>query len=147
MSAAVKVTISPHETLSMKKLLGVILGFTGVSAIICGALLIAYPDGSALGLPLYLLEPSPFNDFFIPGIVLTFVVGGSQLYALISNARRAGSRNYSVEIAGILLGGWIVVQMIMIRQISWLHLIYLSIGALQATYGWLQTRKTRNLTG
>jgi hypothetical protein len=131
----------------VKKLLLITEAVTGLSALICGGLLVTWPDGSAIGLPLFLLETSPFDNFFIPGLILALVVGGSQLMALltgISNLTSAGRRTL---IAGILLTGWIIIQVIMIRGISWLHLVFAGIGLFQIIYGIKKSGKMKALAG
>ena len=53
-----------------------LLSFLGLSAIGGGAALIISPSGRLLGgLPLSILERSPFNNFLIPGIILFLVLG------------------------------------------------------------------------
>lgn len=120
---------------------------TGFSALICGGLLVTWPDGSAIGLEPALLKTSPFGNFFIPGLILALAIGGSQLIALlagISNLAGAGRRTLT---AGILLTGWIIVQVIMIRQFSWLQLIFTGIGIFQVIYGVKKTGKIKALAG
>jgi hypothetical protein len=60
------------------------MGFAALTAIISGVMLLASPDGSLLQLPLGVLSGTPFNSFTIPGIILLFVVGGSNLAAMIA---------------------------------------------------------------
>jgi len=53
-----------------------LLGFLGLSAIIGGGALILSPSGKLLGgLPMQILNNSPFNDFFYPGIILFTILG------------------------------------------------------------------------
>ncbi len=53
-----------------------LLAFLGLSAIGGGGALIISPSGKLLGgLPLSILERSPFNDFLFPGIILFIVLG------------------------------------------------------------------------
>ena len=59
-----------------KNILLFLLSFLGISAIGGGGALIISPSGKLLGgLPLSILEKSPFNDFLIPGIILVAVLG------------------------------------------------------------------------
>ena len=63
--------------------LAVICTLVGIAAVLGGHALVAWPDGSAIGLPLAVLEHSPFSDFTIPGLVLVFVIGLSNLLAAV----------------------------------------------------------------
>lgn len=51
-----------------------------IGAIGGGGVLILAPDGSLMGMPVSLLENSPFSDFLIPGLIL-FIING--LYPLV----------------------------------------------------------------
>jgi len=131
----------------MKKILLITETVTGLSALICGGLLVTWPDGSAIGLPLFLLKTSPFDNFFIPGLILALVIGGSQLIALLAGLSNLTSAGRRTLIAGILLMGWIIVQVIMIRGVSWLHLVFAGIGLFQIIYGVKNSGKTKALAG
>jgi menaquinone-dependent protoporphyrinogen oxidase len=100
----------------------------GVSALFGGVVLTARPDGSILGMPLSLLEHSPFHDFLIPGLVLLLVLGVGNTWAAWLHLRR---RDYAAF--GSLLGGgaltlWIIVQMILLRSVHPLQITYLLLG-------------------
>jgi len=63
-------------TTTVRNIYLLLLSFLGVSAIGGGGALIISPLGKLLGgLPLTILERSPFNDFLIPGIILFVVLG------------------------------------------------------------------------
>ncbi len=53
-----------------------LLSFLGLGAIGGGGALIISPSGELLGgLPLSILDRSPFHDFLVPGIILFVVLG------------------------------------------------------------------------
>jgi hypothetical protein len=58
----------------MKKLVpvleGIVQAFVALGALPCGVLLMVYPNGSVLNMPLSMLKGSPFADFFWPGLIL-----------------------------------------------------------------------------
>ena len=63
--------------------LGAIQAFIGLGALGGGFMLVRDPSGSALELPMSLLEGSPFPDFLIPGMFLFAVNGvGSMIGAV-----------------------------------------------------------------
>ena len=99
----------------MKKILLFLLGFTALTSIASGTLLMVRPDGSLIQMSTALLSGTGFSDFFIPGLVLCVAVGGSSLLAWWLVVRSATtSLNWSM-LAGTLLAGWIVVQYLLIR--------------------------------
>ena len=58
----------------MKLLLILLIGIITVAAIASGISMINSPDGITLNLQTYLLDNTPFKNFLIPGILLTFFV-------------------------------------------------------------------------
>jgi len=49
--------------------------FQGVSGLFGGFALVADPTGAVLSMPVTLLEGSPFDNFFIPGLILLTILG------------------------------------------------------------------------
>jgi hypothetical protein len=112
----------------MKLLLFILVSFIALTAFFSGLLMISNPDGSILNLPLSLLKGTPFKDFKIPGILLTVVVGGTNLLAVFYNMQRHPNRYNWAMAGGIMICGWIIVQMILIHAVNWLQIIYLAAG-------------------
>lgn len=137
----------------MKVLLKIFASFlllvNGVGALYGSYHLIFFPDGSSLGMTTALLEHSPFADFFIPGIILLLsngILSFIALYALIRNVK-----TYPLLLAaeGAILFGWIVIQIMMLRQVAALHIIYGLIGLLLILAGWRlrkYTQQNRTIT-
>jgi hypothetical protein len=97
--------------------LGTFLAFLALNAFGGGF----YGMSGAEGIPLNLLEGSPFSSFFIPSLILFVIVGGSALFASI--AVFAGSkiaRNASFANV-IIVFGWLSVQVAIIGYISWMQ--------------------------
>jgi len=88
------------------------------------------PDGSSMKMPLSMLKHSPFNDFFIPGLVLFITSGLFSYFVLVMMLLKY--RNYSWLIIGqgVILTGWILIQVLLLRAIAGLHIIFMSIGVL-----------------
>jgi hypothetical protein len=63
----------------MRSFLLLLIAFVAVTALPSGILLVYEPDGSLLGLPLAMLESSPFVN---SGLMLALVVGGSCILSL-----------------------------------------------------------------
>lgn len=112
----------------MKRTLVLLESFVGITAAISGLLLVLYPDGKIIHLPLTLLQFTPFPDFLIPGIILALVVGGVHLISAYNIVFERPERYAWSLWAGILLCGWLIVQIFLIRGANVLHAIYGAIG-------------------
>jgi hypothetical protein len=83
---------------------------------------------NGLGMPQEWLINSPFKSFLIPGIILTFIVGGTQLAAAILMLKKHKYKIESTGIAGFGMIIWIFVQQYLIKQSSWLQVLYFFVG-------------------
>jgi CHASE2 domain-containing sensor protein len=112
----------------MKTLLFLLLSFVAVSATISGLILISKPGGEVMNLSVSLLQGTPFKNFLVPGILLTVLIGGINMIAVVhAIQRKADYLNWAIA-GGVTIIGWIFIQMIMIHAVHWLHFIYLGIG-------------------
>lgn len=115
-----------------------------VGALAGGAILFFSPDGSAFGMPLALLEHSGFTSFLIPGLVLFVVNGLFPLASAIATLRRLPWAAHSVMAVGVLLVGWITVQVALLRSFyAPLHGTYLMLGLVIAALGLVLHRSER----
>lgn len=123
----------------MKKIriiLGCVQIFIAIGALPAGYGMLADPTGEGLGMSTVLLNDSPLDSFFIPGLYLLIINGlGSVAGAILSFAgiRFAGIAGL---ILGILLCTWIMVQVWWIGLISALQPVFLLIGIAEAWLGW-----------
>ena len=85
------------------------------------------------------LEGTPFDSFVVPSLILLIAIGGGMgaaATALLINHRLAPELSIAV---GLILIGWIVVQVLMIAPnggVSWLQPAMLAAGVLVALLGW-----------
>jgi menaquinone-dependent protoporphyrinogen oxidase len=100
----------------------------GISALLGGAGLVMRPDGSGMGMPLEMLQHSPFHDFLVPGLLLLVVIGGANIWAAYLHAVRSALAVMASFVSGSALVVWIVVEMIMLRSVHPLHVAYLVLG-------------------
>jgi hypothetical protein len=115
--------------------LGILQVFIGLGAVAGGMGLILNPSGANLGLPIEMLEASPFATFLIPGIVLLAVNGlGSLAGALLTFTRRRGAGEAAIAL-GVFLMAWIVIQVYWVRGIHWLHFLYFVLGLVEHFLG------------
>lgn len=124
---------------SIRNILISLLLLLGLGAIAGGGLLIISPSGKLLGgLPLSILDHSPFNDFLIPGIILFLVLGLSPCLLAWALIKKPVNRfaeyfnifkdmywgwSYSIYIAFALII-WIQVETIFMQSVGWLQSFY-----------------------
>lgn len=85
-----------------------------------------YGLAGAENVPQEWLEGSPFHSYFIPSLILLFVVGGSTLFSSIAVFRNARLAPYASLLTGLILLGWIVTQLLIIGYVSWMQPAILS---------------------
>jgi hypothetical protein len=88
--------------------------FVALSAFVAGAMFMAAPSGRLMGMTQPTLTRSPFGSYLVPGMVLFAVVGGTQALAVWAELRRWKSAGWLSVVAGVVLAGWITVQVAMI---------------------------------
>jgi hypothetical protein len=124
---------SKSPILASGTLVGILCLLIGSTAIVGGLLLVLYPDGSRAQLSLGLLVHSPFQSYFVPGLLLTFVVGLGNTAAGVIALRRPAQARLALLSAGAILVVWIVCEMFFIRTLHALQLVYLALGGLVIT--------------
>lgn len=105
-------------------LLAGLLAFGALSAFGGGS----YGMAGARDVPLSLLEGSPFESFFWPSVILFFVVGGSMAAAAALVLATLPSARIAATAAGVILTGWILVQVAIIGALSWLQPAFAAVG-------------------
>lgn len=117
-----------------------LLTFLALSAIGGGGALIISPSGKLLGgLPLSILQNSPFTDFLIPGIILFVVLGlfpALLLFALCNKTPSVLAEHFnffkdmhwawsfSIYVSFALII-WIQVETIYVQGVGWLQTFYM----------------------
>lgn len=109
--------------------------FVTLTAAWGGVLLIADPTGGAMHLSLDLLTHAPFGSYLVPGLVLAGVVGGSHAVAAGLAALGHPRGHRALQVAGLLLGGWIVVQIALIRELHGFQFAYLGVAIAELVLG------------
>ena len=133
----------------MVKLMSVVsiflLFFTGITALIGGSMLIYDPSGSPLRMTTAILAGAPFDTFLLPGLILFLFIGVS---CIVIAFLEIYDRTYSTKLMlyqGIVMIGWIVVQLLIIKQFHLLQLVYLLIGVALVYTGYLGMGKKEYL--
>lgn len=99
-----------------------VLGYEALGGIVGGTLLITSPDGRYMDMPVEIMH-GVFSDFLIPGIIL-LLLGILNAFAFRSVLLKSHS---DWLMAGIALGGWViwfVVEIIILQELHWLHLMW-----------------------
>lgn len=111
----------------MKRFLLILLGFTGVTSVSCGVMMIIEPSGSLLLLDLHWLQSTSFNNYSIPGLLLSFV-GIVHLFAWVRVKTNSSNSLWWAVSAGVLIAGYEVVQMFLLQMTYWLQYLYIILG-------------------
>jgi hypothetical protein len=97
--------------------LGALLAFGALNAFGGGY----YGMSGARGIPTEWLRGSPFTTYLVPSFILFFVVGGSLLAASIIVLSRRRLAFAAALAAGLVLLGWLAVQVTIIGYVSWMQ--------------------------
>lgn len=101
----------------VRYILGSLLAFSALNAFGGGY----YGMSGAEGVPLELLDGSPFKNYFIPSLVLFVVVGGSFLFAAIAVFARLPYARLAAYGAVAVVFTWLAVQLAIIGYVSWMQ--------------------------
>jgi peptidoglycan/LPS O-acetylase OafA/YrhL len=94
--------------------IGVITGFIALTAMGGGIALLSGAEGERF--PLEWLQGTPFKNYTIPALLLTFIVGGSSLIASLSIFRNLKTGILSSLASGMIMVGFIVVEVLILKQ-------------------------------
>jgi hypothetical protein len=113
----------------------VLLSFTGANALVAGFLFMLDPSGQKIGMTTNYLAHSPFSTYLIPGITLFVVIGLLNILIAFLCLKKYKHYPLLIIIQGVLLLGWIILQVFWVRDFNALHLIMLFIGLLLLVSG------------
>jgi len=108
----------------MRKVLIALVLFNAITALGGGlGLIFGWIDTSELD-----VQPKLLSNAILPGFLLATIVGGSSLAAGIALIRH---KNYAFTLAfisSLILQTWIITEMYLVAQFSWIQIVYLVIG-------------------
>jgi hypothetical protein len=84
--------------------------------------------GGGMGLDAALLDRTPFTSWAWPGVALAVLVGVPMLLAAAAEWRRAPRASQLSLTAGVVLMGWITVQVALIGYQTWLQPTFFLVG-------------------
>jgi hypothetical protein len=117
----------------IRYVLGSLLAFVALNAFFGGY----YGMSGAKGVPTEWLAGSPFRDYFIPGLILFVVVGGSFLIGAIAVFARFRIARLAAFSAGVIVFGWLAIQIAIIGYVSWMQPATTIAGLFVLILAWL----------
>lgn len=121
----------------------VVDAFVAVTAVVGSLALVTGLEGDRF--PLTLLESTPFSSYVLPGLLLMVVVGGSATIAIAALLRGLDSGAPASIVAGALLLGWIIGEVLILNQPSWFEAVYVAVGLTMVALGlagsWTQWKR------
>lgn len=117
------ITAAWHGAHQARRVLTVLDGFLGVTAVFGGLTLLF----GWLPIPVSLLVGSPFTSYTIPALALTVLVGGGGLLATALRRRRSSGGLAASGVAGLALLVFEAVELVVIG-FSWLLALYVALG-------------------
>lgn len=112
----------------------------GIGALAGGIALAIRPDGSVMHFDVGLLAGSPFADYFVPGLILAGLFGIGSLVVAAMGLRRSRLAPFLAFAIGVAQMTWIVVELAIIKEVSFLHPVCFGIGFVIAVsavaWGW-----------
>lgn len=123
----------------------VLLFIVAINALIAGYLFMSDPSGKDLGVSLDMLRFTSFKNFFIPGLVLFTVNGVFAVFTALAVIKNWLLYPFWIFCQGLLLSGWILIQVLMIREFNVLHISLGTIGIFFIVMGFVFLKKPVDL--
>jgi hypothetical protein len=116
----------------------ILLIFNGTLACFGGYSLTTDPTGQKMQMPLSWLSHSPFESYYVPGLILLVVIGIGSLAVALLAMMKVKSYAKPIVAMGGALSIWIAVQMLMLQIVSFLQFIFGGIGIVLLALGMIQ---------
>jgi hypothetical protein len=120
----------------INKILGILLIFVAANAFAGGY----YGLLGAKGIPIEWLRNSPFNNYFIPSVILIVIIGSSSLFAGIAVLMKFRTGDLIAYTAGGILMVWLAVELFIIGYVSWMQPATAIVGILILSLAWLMQK-------
>ena len=117
----------PETGLAGKLAIGFLI-VLGLGALAGGIALVSKPDGSVMQFDPALLAGSPFSDYFLPGLILGGLFGVGSLGVAGLGLRHHRLAPFLAFAIGCGMMVWIVVELAIIRELSFLHPTFFGVG-------------------
>jgi hypothetical protein len=118
--------------------------FLGLSGVIGAIPLIVNPTGEPWNMPQSLLQYSPFRSYLVPGIILLIANGLLSLWVFGLTVDKHPGFGWWVILQGVVLLGWLAVEVAMLRLMVWPHYLYGTVAIALVISGIAIVRTHRN---
>lgn len=132
--------------LLLKILAVILLLFNGTGALYGGYNLMLHPDGSSISLPSEYIQNIPFDNYFIPGVILFVCNGLFSFTGIVTMLLKKATYPFFIVAQGVILSIWITVQVIYMGPIFFLQLILGTVGLTLILCGVLLYRSEQKTT-
>lgn len=110
--------------------------FLCAGAVYGGWSLLTDPSGNSLGMPANaFLVGTPFDDYLVPGLILFTVNGAFPLLVAVATLMRLPLARYGHLAVGVLLTGWMAVQVLLIGLTATIQVVFFLLGLLILALG------------
>jgi hypothetical protein len=140
--------------MSAKTIRRILIGvdaFAALSALTGGVMV---TTGWPYQFPMSWLQGTPFTSYLVPGLILGLVVGGSASAATIATWKSRSAGALVSAVAGCIMAGWIVGEVLILAIYTWVQIVYLLNGAAMivlairiAPDGWRGLARSVHLAG
>ena len=105
-----------------------LLILTGLNALAVGTAFMVKPSGRGMRMTTDYLKYSPFRDFFFPGLLLFTFIGLFSVVVAFLTVKKISCHALLVVLQRWILTGCIIIQVLLVRDLNLLHIIFLIIG-------------------
>jgi len=121
--------------------------FTALGAIPVGLQLVTDTTGGSIGFPAGWIEATPFGSYLVPGLYLLVVNGFGMLVLVGLIVRRHWSAPWLTGVLGTGLVIWILVQLVVMPEFSFLQAIFgaVGLGLVAISVAWLRSTEQLRL--
>jgi hypothetical protein len=95
----------------------------------------------ALPFPDVWLQGTPFHSYFVPGLILCLIVGGSQLAAALALLWRHSLARTVSLLAGFVLTGWMIGELMLIGFRAPIQMWFLALGLSEVGLSFTKLRR------
>lgn len=119
--------------------------FTAIPAILVGVQLVTDTTGASIGFPAGWIEATPFGSYLVPGLYLLLMNGVGMLVLAALAVKGHWAAPWLTGILGTGLVIWILVQIVVMPEFSFLQAIFGVVGLVLATISVAWLRRTGQL--
>jgi len=129
---------SPHASLTVwGRVLLLLFFLNGFGGVVGGIGVMK----EALPFPEVWLQGTPFHSYFLPGLILCVVVGGSHLAAAFAVLWRSSRAKMASLFAGLILTGWMIGELKLIGFQAPIQVWFVGVGLVEVALSFTKLRR------